>query len=91
MKLYHAIPRSRVKYDYVNRLLQGLVLGSIQHLNTRNHSKSALLLRKYKYLLRKVSLNLKREPQRGGSVEWWNYTINKIIADSYVKLVKDYL
>ena len=91
MKLYHAIPRSRVQYDYVNRLLQGLVLGSIQHLNTRNHSKSALLLRKCKYLLRKFSLTLKREPKRVGSVEWWNYTINKIIADSYVKLVKDYL
>lgn len=85
MKLQHLIPRSRLQYDYVNKLIFGLVEGRIGLLRTHKQGNLECFLRKIKYTL--LHLIYSKNKYKRSDKLYWGVEVRKMIIDSYLKLL----
>lgn len=86
MKLYHAIPKSRLNINYVEKLIEGLVNGRIKFLRMQRFGKFKCYLRKVKYQIMFIYYTLVKKDSSNniGSYDYWKRKIKFFQIRSYI-------
>ena len=86
MKLYHIIPKSRLKIEYIEKLIYGLVQGRLEFLQEQKFGNLKCFFRKLKYMQLKKKLE-KNNHKHCSKKEYYEFYITSLITTSYLKIL----